>query len=185
MRELRRTTGGRKRLWAVSRERTRRSAEQTQHQPGRARRRSGRRRHSRSWAQTRAHRTAHHSRPSSCIRTAPSPRVRAGPTSRARPRWRGENPSYRRNIPRRPLGVKFSDRRRSGHPYHRGATCPVYRRPPALPSSDLRKLTGLNQVDQHIPSVLGENREIASFPDPDLIAGEFYFRAQATSGRAQ
>ena len=61
----------------------------------------------------------------------------------------------------------------------------THRRPPTPSSSDFCKLTGLNQINQDIPFVLGENREIASLADPDLIAGEFHFRTQPTPGRAQ
>src|SRR6266498_3460585 len=36
--------------------------------------------------------------------------------------------------------------------------------------SELRELTGLDQVDQHVPRVLLEDGEVASFPDPHLVA---------------
>jgi hypothetical protein len=36
--------------------------------------------------------------------------------------------------------------------------------------SELREPTGLDQVDQHVPLVLVENREVAGFSDPHLVA---------------
>ena len=38
----------------------------------------------------------------------------------------------------------------------------------------------MNQVNQHIPFVRGENREIAGLTDPDVFASELHLRALPT-----
>ena len=56
---------------------------------------------------------------------------------------------------------------------------------PASRSSDLRKRASLDQVNEHIPLVAGENREIPGLTDPDLITRELHFWAGSAPGRAQ
>ena len=56
---------------------------------------------------------------------------------------------------------------------------------PACRPSRLRELTGLDQVNEHVPLVLGENREIPGFTDPDLVSRELHFRASAAAEGTQ
>jgi hypothetical protein len=56
---------------------------------------------------------------------------------------------------------------------------------PTSNQSDLRESAGSNQINQHIPLVLGENREIASLTDPDLVASKLHFRALPTPSWTQ
>jgi hypothetical protein len=77
--------------------------------------------------------------------------------------------------------------------YREQAVAEVLERPPAqstggLPasrSSDLRERAGLDQVNEHVPLVVGENREIPGLADPDLIIRELHFWAGSAPGRAQ
>jgi hypothetical protein len=73
----------------------------------------------------------------------------------------------------------------AGRSYPTEATCLVYRWPPGPRQSDLRELAGLNQVNQYVPLVLGENRQVTSLTDPDLVASELHFRALSTACWAQ
>ncbi len=57
---------------------------------------------------------------------------------------------------------------------------------PASRSSDFRELAGLDQINEHVPLVVGENREIPGLPDPDLFSRELHFRAgSAAEGTEQ
>src|SRR5262249_56534817 len=116
-----------------------------------------------AWAQTRARCRGHHTRPSSCTRTVPCPRVRAGPTARESPALRNEDPSWIVNILQGPPGVKFWRERRSrDNSYQEEATCPPYRRPPTRRESDLRELTRLDHLNQDVPFILLEDSDISS-----------------------
>ena len=65
------------------------------------------------------------------------------------------------------------------------ATHQVAGGPPARRSSDLRELARLNQINQHVPLVVRENREIPGLTDPDLLSRELHFRAGAAPKGAQ
>src|SRR5437879_3324248 len=52
---------------------------------------------------------------------------------------------------------------------------------PASRSSDFRELASLDQINEHVPLVVGENREIPGLTDPDLITRELHFRAGAAT----
>ena len=56
---------------------------------------------------------------------------------------------------------------------------------PTSHSSDFRELASLDQINEHVPLVVGENREIPGLTDPDLITRELNFRAGSAPGRAQ
>jgi len=56
---------------------------------------------------------------------------------------------------------------------------------PARRASDLRELASLNQINQHVPLVVGEDREIPFLTDPDLLSRELHFRAGAAPKGAQ
>lgn len=56
---------------------------------------------------------------------------------------------------------------------------------PASRSSDLRERARLDQLNEHVPLVVGENREIPGLTDPDLITRELHFWAGSAAGRAQ
>ena len=56
---------------------------------------------------------------------------------------------------------------------------------PWAAASELRELTGLDQVDQEIPLVLLEDGEIARLADPDFISDNLDIRAGATTRRAE
>ena len=56
---------------------------------------------------------------------------------------------------------------------------------PASRSSDFRELAGLDQINEHVPLVVGENREIPSLPDPDLLSRELHFRAGSAAEGTQ
>ena len=52
-------------------------------------------------------------------------------------------------------------------------------------SSDFRELASLDQINEHVPLVVGENREIPGLTDPDLVTRELHFRAGAAAEGAQ
>ena len=56
---------------------------------------------------------------------------------------------------------------------------------PASRSSDFRELASLDQINEHVPLVVGENREIPGLTDPDLVTRELHFRAGAAAEGAQ
>ena len=56
---------------------------------------------------------------------------------------------------------------------------------PARRSSNLRELARLNQINQHVPLVVGEDRKIPGLTDPDLLSRELHFRAGTATERAQ
>ncbi len=56
---------------------------------------------------------------------------------------------------------------------------------PASRSSNFRELASLDQVNEHVPLVVGENREIPGFTDPDLVFRELHFRASAAAEGTQ
>src|SRR6266850_1077828 len=53
------------------------------------------------------------------------------------------------------------------------------------PSSYLRQLARLNQVDEHVPLVLGQDRQIAGLTNFHLLSSELHFGARAAPGWAQ
>src|SRR5712692_7363939 len=56
---------------------------------------------------------------------------------------------------------------------------------PARRALELRELACLNQINQHVPLVVGEDREIPFLTDPDLFSRELHFRAGAAPKGAQ
>ena len=56
---------------------------------------------------------------------------------------------------------------------------------PASRSSDFRELAGLDQINEHVPLVVGENGEIPGLTDPHLATRELHFWAGSAPGRAQ
>src|SRR6266851_6168770 len=56
---------------------------------------------------------------------------------------------------------------------------------PARRAPDFRELASLNQINQHVPLVVGEDREIPFLTDPDLFSRELHFRARAAPKGAQ
>jgi hypothetical protein len=52
-------------------------------------------------------------------------------------------------------------------------------------TSYLRQLARLNQVDEHIPLVLGQDRQIAGLPHLHLLPSKLHLRARAAPGWAQ
>src|SRR5207237_7986188 len=52
-------------------------------------------------------------------------------------------------------------------------------------SSRLRELAGLDEVNEHVPLVLGENREVPGLTDPDLFSRELNFRAGTAADGAK
>src|SRR6266508_3620531 len=70
-------------------------------------------------------------------------------------------------------------------PASRGGHLSVQEASPQSRSSDFRELAGLNQLNQHVPFVIGQYREIAGLTDPNLVARELHLRALAASCGAQ
>jgi hypothetical protein len=57
---------------------------------------------------------------------------------------------------------------------------------PASRPSDFRELASLDQIDEHVPLVVGENHKIPGLTDPDLVTRELNFGAgTATEGTQQ
>lgn len=52
-------------------------------------------------------------------------------------------------------------------------------------ASYLRQLARLNQIDEHVPLVRRQDRQIAGLTNLHLRPSEFHFRARAAPGRAQ
>lgn len=121
--------------------------------------------------------------PDSAMPTGPSRTQRTRTTSVAR-----REPLMICESPARTLGSQvLAAEKIAANPYHGEAACLGYRQPP-LPTrhpSDLRELTRLDHLNEDVPFLLLEDREITGFTDADLIASKLHFGAQPTSRGAQ